>query len=127
MSSNRRILVADDDPRVTAALSTRLENKGFEVITASDGYNSFAKAVRDRPDVMLLDINMPAGDGFSVLERMERMDEQGGIPTIYLTGDHSARLDAMATSLGALAVHHKPIDMKLLMSDIDRALRPRAA
>jgi len=122
-----RILIADDDERIVVALRTRLQRLNFEVVTANDGYTSLARAVQEKPDVLVLDINMPAGDGFSVQERLKQLPQIGALPTIYLTGDRSERLETIARDLGALAVHRKPFRMDDLLVDIDRALTPLAA
>ncbi len=122
-----KILIADDDPGFLSALSVRLKSQGFDVITASDSYNALAKAKNENPDVMLLDVNMPAGDGFSVQERMKGDDGTNTIPVIYLTGDKSERLDEIAEELGAVALFHKPIRMSILIQAIHAVITPRAA
>lgn len=128
MTRKPRILVADDDQPLLQALKVRLESLNVEVITAHDGYNSLAKAVSEKPDLMILDINMPAGDGFSVQERL-RESKVGvqNIPVIFLTGDQSERLDQIATELGAFTVLHKPFKIEALVNAISQALLPRAA
>jgi len=116
------ILLADDDRRLLTALESRLRNEGFEVITTTDGYNTLAKAVECEPDVMVIDVNMPAGDGFSVLERGGNRNEIADVPVIYLTGDSSQRLDEMAEVLGAYALLHKPFNFDRLLNTIRAAL-----
>lgn len=121
------ILLADDNLSFTTALRIRLEKVGYRVITASDGYNTLALARSEQPDLMLLDINMPAGDGFTVKQRLDDLPGVAHPPVIYLTGDHSARLDEMAEKLGAFAIIHKPIRLSQLMDTVDAALlRPAA-
>ena len=128
MPRKPRILLADDDQPLLAALKTRLESLEVEVITATDGYTALAKAVSEKPDLLILDVNMPAGDGFSVQERLNSTSHGlSGIPTIYLTGDQSERLDAIASELGAFAVMHKPFKVQDLVTNIYDALRPKAA
>lgn len=123
----KRVLLADDNPRVLKVLAARLELMGLEVITASDGYTSLAKAVGESPDLLILDVNMPAGDGFSVQERLKKAGVSADVPVIYLTGDKSERLDRIARNIGAMAIHHKPFKMSELLQDVERALRPPAA
>lgn len=128
MPRKPRILLADDDQPLLIALKTRLESLDVEVITATDGYTALAKAVSEKPDLLILDVNMPAGDGFSVQERLNStMHSASSIPTIYLTGDQSERLDQIASELGAYAVLHKPFKIQELVSTIYDALRPKAA
>jgi len=127
MSRQARILVADDDTALLSALKTRFEQINAVVETAQDGYNALAKAREFLPDLMVLDINMPAGDGFSVHERLDTVPGLDRTKIIYLTGDRSERLDNLAFQLGAYEVFHKPCDFKLLQNTAIRALRPRAA
>ena len=128
MTRKPRILLADDDQPLLQALKVRLESLNVEIITATDGYTSLAKAVSEKPDLLILDINMPAGDGFSVQERLrETSDGLEDTPTIYLTGDHSERLDQIASQMGAFAIHHKPFKVQDLVNDIHEALKPKAA
>ena len=119
MSKNTTILIADDDERVLKALMLRLGEVGFKVITATDGYSALALATKHKPGLLILDINMPAGDGFSVQERMKGIPGMATTPVIYVTGDKSERLDDVAQQLGAFAVIHKPFHIEEL---IDTAL-----
>lgn len=127
MSRKARILIADDNAELLAAMKTRFEQANTEVYTATDGYNALAQAAQHQPDVMILDINMPAGDGFSVMERFVNMPEAKKTKTIFITGDRSERLDKVAFDMGALEVFHKPVPFKMLVSTVKAALRPRAA
>ena len=127
MARKPRILIADDDPKLLAALEVRLMKLNVDVITATDGYSALAKANEEKPDLMILDVNMPAGDGFSVQERMGRPRQAGGLPVIYMTGDRSERLDEIAEDFGAYALFHKPIRMSVLVDAVYNALQPQMA
>ena len=124
MSKKPTILIADDDDRVLKALMIRLGSLGFHIITATDGFNALAMATKHTPDLLVLDVNMPAGDGFSVQERIKHISSLPEIPVIYLTGDKSARLDEMAKQLGAFALLHKPFNIEDLIDAISGALSP---
>lgn len=124
MSSQPIILIADDDDRVLKALMIRLGQVGFRVITATDGYNALALAAKHAPDLLVLDVNMPAGDGFSVQERLRGVPELARKPVIYVTGDKSTRLDDMAKQLGAFALLHKPFHVEDLIDKVLSALSP---
>lgn len=122
-----RILIADDSDKLLAALKIQLESHGCEVAACSDAYMALAQAQKWIPDVMLLDIRMPAGDGFSVLERMSKLPELREVPVIYMTGDKSSQVDLQAAQLGARGVVHKPIRMSALVKLIDAVTsRPSA-
>ena len=128
MPTNTSILIADDDERVLRALMLRLGEVGFKVITATDGYSALALATEHKPSLLVLDINMPAGDGFSVQERMKELPDVATVPVIYVTGDKSERLDEMAHRLGAFAVLHKPFHVGELIDTVLSALSsPRMA
>lgn len=114
-----RILIADDSEKLLSALQIQLEAFACEVVICSDAYMALAQAQKLKPDVMLLDIRMPAGDGFSVLERMRKLPELSNVPVIYMTGDNSPQVDLQAAQLGARGVIHKPIRLSSLMQLID--------
>ncbi|RXH54754.1 response regulator [Granulicella sibirica] len=66
----KKILVVDDDPEMRLALKIRLRANNYEVEAAEDGVSAIAEARRRQPDLILLDLGLPAGDGFTVLERL---------------------------------------------------------
>ena len=121
------ILVADDDSDMLHALRLRLEDYDFRVITATDSYNALSLAVEKTPDLLILDVNMPAGDGFSVQERLERLKPLQDVPVIYVTGDKSQRLNDIAQQHGAVALLHKPFNIDQLVDTISQVLSPKAA
>jgi len=124
MTGMPKVLVADDDRRLLESLTVRLGNAGFEVRCAQDGYQAVQLASRWRPDVAILDINMPAGDGFSVHDRIKslRGGILDGVPIIYLTGERSPRIELSAKAHGAFALIHKPYDVASLVETLDAAL-----
>jgi len=130
MIENRtRILIADDDHGMVQSLRIRLEHKGFEVVTAPDGYRAIVEACEDPPDVLVLDVNMPAGNGFTVQERFEKLLASNSkptkkIPVIYITGDKSEGVEEFAEFLGAFALIHKPFEIEHLFETIMRAMVP---
>lgn len=117
----KNILIADDSEKLLSALRIALEGRGYEVRTCTDSYTALAQAQKQRPDLMVLDIRMPCGDGFSVLERMSRLPELRFIPVIYITGEKSAELDLKAERMGARGVIHKPIAISALLKLIEAA------
>lgn len=74
----------DDDPDLVKALRLRLRANNCDVITAADGYSVIAAAQKEHPDVIILDLGLPAGDGFVVLERLQNSDTLSAIPVIVL-------------------------------------------
>lgn len=124
--SKRHILLADDSEKLCSALKIQLEAHGFDVTTCPDAYLALSQARHRRPDAMLLDIRMPAGDGFSVLERMAKLPDLKGVPVIYITGERSDELDMQAVRLGACGVIHKPIILSALLKLIEFAIASNA-
>ncbi|MFI7446554.1 response regulator transcription factor [Nonomuraea sp. NPDC049714] len=80
--STQRILVVDDEPKIRMTLRGYLEADGFEVLEAPDGPSGLASAVRERPDLIVLDVMLPGLDGFEVLRRIRASSQ---VPVILLT------------------------------------------
>lgn len=118
-----KILLADDNPALLASLTVRLRGEGYEVVCASDGYQAVEQARKSCPSVALLDVNMPAGDGFTVQDRIEKMTDLVGIPVIYLTGERSDRVKFLAESHHAFAVLYKPFETDELLALVQDAIK----
>ena len=80
MSDKKKILIVEDDAKILKALSIRLKSEGFDVIGATDGMSGTALARKEEPDLLLLDISMPAGGGFGVAENVANMAPIAGTP-----------------------------------------------
>ena len=65
-----KILLVEDDEKIVKALTIRLKSQGFDVVSAFDAVMAISKAMEHHPDVILLDISMPGGNGFTVAERL---------------------------------------------------------
>jgi two-component system response regulator GlrR len=115
----KKILIADDDRDLLASLSIRLQAAGYEVCAVQDSYQAVAQARRSAPDVLVLDINMPAGDGFTVQDRVDRMSTVHHVPVIY--GERSERVASLVRSKHAFAVLYKPFDTAELLQAIQAA------
>jgi len=120
--SQKTILIVDDDPDVRLGLHLRLKANHYNVIFAADGMASIAEARKHMPDLIILDIGLPAGDGFSVMERLKANDSLSLIPVIVLSArDLNANMDR-ALKAGAKAFLQKPVDNAQLLSVIRQAL-----
>jgi two-component system KDP operon response regulator KdpE len=113
-----KILVVDDDPDLLKALRLRLRANNCDVITVSDGYSVIGAAQKERPDVIILDLGLPAGDGFVVLDRLQQSDILSGIPVIVLTARDPQGNEARALKAGAAAFFQKPVDNEELLNVI---------
>jgi DNA-binding response OmpR family regulator len=110
-----KILVVDDDPDLLHALRLRLRANNCEIATATDGYSAIASAQKERPDLIILDIGLPAGDGFVVLERLRNSDLLAGIPVIVLSARDPQGNEERALKAGASMFFQKPVDNEELM------------
>src|SRR6202050_5720657 len=119
---NKKILIVDDDPDVRLGLHVRLKANHYNVIFAPDGMASIAEARKRMPDLVILDLGLPAGDGFSVMERLKANDSLSSIPVIVVSArNRDANVDR-AMQAGAKAFLQKPADNAELLSVIRQAL-----
>ena len=116
------IVLADDDEGLVRALRVRLEYAGYAVSTAYDAAGALDLAEKLDPDLMLLDIHMPTGDGFSVQERFEQMHPSTRPPVIYITGDDDPIVNLTGDIVGAFAIVSKPLDFADLRVLIEQAI-----
>jgi CheY-like chemotaxis protein len=119
--SEKKILIVDDERDFAYILSTHLKAHGYNTVMASDAVGAVAAAQKERPDFIILDISMPAGDGFTVMERLAKSDHTALIPIAVVTGRAiSGKQKAMAG--GAVAFFTKPVDFDRLVIFIDDLL-----
>jgi len=119
-----KILLVDDDPDLLRALRLRLRANNYEVTTASDGYSAIASAQKERPSLIILDLGLPVGDGFVVLDRLRNSDSLAGIPVIVLSARDPQTNEERALKSGATAFFQKPADNDELMNVIRVSLGP---
>jgi DNA-binding response OmpR family regulator len=113
-----KILVVDDDPDLVRALRLRLRANQYDIATATDGYSAIAAAQKEHPDLILLDLGLPAGDGFIVLDRLQKSDTLAGIPVIVLSARDPQNNEQRALKAGAAAYFQKPADNDELLNVI---------
>ena len=121
----KRIMLMEDDARIASALAIRLEAAGYEVLTAPDGFRGLKQTLENRPDLLLMDIWMPVGTGFSVAQRLQELG-LAGIPLIFITASKVEGLREAAQQLGAAAFFQKPYNSQQLLAAIALALESRA-
>jgi CheY-like chemotaxis protein len=120
--SKQQILIADDDPVTVQMLSGLLEGGGFEVEVAFDAMQAVMKAMRKPPDAVILDIGMPGGGGFQVLQRLKAIAKMKAIPVIVVTALDDPALPARVRALGANEFLKKPVSADQLRDALDRVL-----
>ena len=115
-----KVLVVDDDRLVLHSTRLLLESAGFAVSTVDRGEAAVEWAIRERPDVLLLDIMMPDVDGWETLSRLRSLPETADIPVIIFTAREHSRGRRLARELGAADYVQKPFDAKALLGLVRR-------
>ncbi len=122
MTKPRKILIVEDDADLRRGLQIRLKSNGYTIAIAADAVAAIATAQRERPDLVLLDLGLPAGDGFLVMERLQAMLPLADVPVIVLTGRAPEGNLERARQLGAKAFLQKPVDNDMLAAAVKMAL-----
>lgn len=120
--SNKKILVVEDDRDQMIGLAVRLRANGYEVLCATDGTTAFTMANKMLPSLILLDIGLPAGDGFKVIEWLAGMATTASIPVIVLSGRDPNLARDQVLRMGAKAFFQKPADNDALLAAIREVL-----
>lgn len=120
VNHTEKILVVDDEPAVRRILQTRLSMVGYEVVTASDGQKCLDIFANEQPDLVVLDVMMPNGDGYYTCQELRKYSD---VPIIMLTalGDVADRISGL--QLGADDYLAKPFSPKELEARINTVLR----
>ncbi|MFH2009501.1 MAG: response regulator [bacterium] len=113
-----KILVVDDEPDIVEYLSDILQERGYTVRSADNGITAFEQVQAERPDLILLDVEMPQETGTGFYRKLTRRSELRDIPVIIVSGYHSRHV---AVSKG-VPVLDKPINEAVLLSEVARLL-----
>src|ERR1041384_5253697 len=117
----KQILIIDDDTKIINTLRAVLQSAGYQVRAAMNGRKGVEAALKEKPDLIISDVWMPLGVGFSVAQRLEGLG-LGDIPIIFLTGGTEDGLRDAAEEAGAFAFIEKPFDIVHLLKTVARAL-----
>jgi DNA-binding response OmpR family regulator len=120
--AEKLILVADDDRDLVTALSIRLRAAGYKVVGAHDGDEAYDVAHEQKPDIVIMDIRMPAGGGFDSTDRLKHSLSTKNIPVIFLTAFDDEEMREQARSLGCAGYFRKPFDDTEFMENIRKVL-----
>jgi len=118
----KKILIIDDDPDLRAALNIRLRANGYDTSFAADAMIAVAEARKFNPDLILLDLGLPGGDGFVVMQRLSAIPALAVIPVIVLSARDKDANENRAAMGGAVAYLQKPYDDQTLLVEIRSAL-----
>jgi DNA-binding response OmpR family regulator len=122
----QKILVVDDDNNLVQALRVRLVANDFDIVAAGDGYAATVTAQKERPDLIILDLGLPAGDGYLVMERLHLHPKLEKVPIIVLSARDPETSQQRALMAGAFAYFQKPADNDELLQAIRVGLSPTA-
>src|ERR1044071_5238449 len=119
-----KILIVDDDPDLRRALNLRFRANHYDTAYATDGFSAIAMAQKEKPDAIILDVGLPAGDGFVVLDRLQQNASLSCIPVIVLTARDPQSTKERIMKAGASAFFQKPADNGELMNAVRAVLSP---
>lgn len=122
-----RILTIEDSPIMRQLLRRLLSGEGYECLTASDGLSGLKSCTRDKPDLILLDVNLPDGNGIDFCRQLKSDPAARHIPVLLLTGEARGvenRIDGFEA--GAEDYVTKPFNAKELLSRVKRILQASA-
>ncbi|HLW78874.1 MAG TPA: response regulator transcription factor [Terriglobia bacterium] len=127
MAGKKTILVVEDNLDLLHAIKVRLTAKGYKVVTAADAVFAVSVALREKPDVILLDIGLPGGDGFLVMQRLRDLSELDSIPVILITAREESVNRKRAFEEHAFAYFQKPFEDDDLLASVQNATGERPA
>ena len=120
--SQADILVVDDDPDMRQTLEIRLKASGYDVHCAADGMAAISEARKHTPDLIVLDLGLPAGDGFVVLDILKTNSDLSSIPVIVLSGRDRKANEERVLNAGGRAFLQKPVQTNEFLAVIQHTL-----
>lgn len=124
MTSNKLILVVDDDTNLVTLIRINLELQGYDAVTASNGMEALEKIKTTNPDLIILDLRMPKLDGWGVLEEMHKQEKIVTVPVIVLSATTKKEDRKRGLELGVAEFLTKPFNVGYLMEVVHRILHP---
>jgi len=120
--TTKKILIIEDDKDVLRGLTVRLRATGYNTVLATDAVSAISVARKEDPDVIVLDLGLPCGDGFTVMKRLGSLASTSATPIIIVTGRDPSTNKGRALQAGAVAFLQKPFDNDELIAAIQQAL-----
>ena len=122
-----KILIVEDNEENRDSLSRRLQRRGFAVIIAEDGKAGVAMAQSEKPDLILMDMNMPELDGWEATRHLKAAAETKELPVIALTAHAMSGDRDRALEVGCADYHTKPVEFPKLLAQIETLLQNKTA
>lgn len=122
-AEKKNILIIDNEKEFTSLIKTFLEEScSLNIKVVPDGYNGINMAAKLKPDLILLDVLMPAMNGFSILEKLKHDEKTASIPVIMITALDNDKYKQKARELNCMDYLVKPIKLEVLRNTIKKAL-----
>ena len=120
--SKKKILIVEDDLNQVKALTTRLRANSYDTVFALDAISAVQMAQRKMPDLIIMDIGLPGGDGFVVKGMLDLNKDLSSIPIIVITGLDPTSVLERSLKADVAAFFHKPFDVNQLLSAVNTEL-----
>lgn len=114
-----KVLLVEDDKKLSIAVGMRIKSFGHNCTFAQDAITAVSQAVEHKPDLIIIDINLPGGDGFLVAERLRSLANGSQAEIIFITASKKPGLRQRANEAGASAFLEKPFDSARLLDAIE--------
>ena len=120
--ADKRVLVVDDEIHIVHVVAIKLRNNGYEVISADNGAEAYDLALKDKPDIIVTDFQMPIMSGMELIEKLRQNDATKNIPVIMLTARSFAVPKEQQDALDISGCLSKPFSPKELLGQIEDIL-----
>lgn len=117
-----KILIIDDEPGIVKSVGRILVKAGYKVISAMDAMRATQVAIKERPDLIIMDLKMPAGSGHTVADRLKDNYNTAAIPIIILSGSGDEEDVKKTEAWGAAKFINKPFESKELLNSVNEIL-----
>lgn len=121
-AAGHKILVVDDDKTHRTLVSEGLFNHGYDCFTAQNGQEGLEMMQKERPDLVILDVEMPVLDGWGTLKKIRGVSATKDMPVLLLTGKDQTRDMGQALGLGATSYLIKPVRLNELLDRVESIL-----
>ena len=122
MAKKKKILIVDDNDDVSRGLRILFRAHDYVTVVAGDAVTAISQAKSENPDLIVLDLGLPAGDGYLVMERLANIDALAAVPIIVFTARDEESHRARSLEAGAKAFFQKPVDAAALLLAVKHAL-----
>lgn len=119
----KKVLVVDDDPGHVKLLNDVLTDKGYQVLKSTEAAEGLELALKNNPDIILLDVMMPIINGYNFCRLLKSENEKNDIPVIFLTSRDTKEDMEIGREMGANAYLTKPVDMNELLNTMEQLLK----